>query len=369
MKKVGFIVNPIAGMGGKVGLKGTDGVYEKALELGAKPEAPNRAKIALSQLSELENEIEIYTFYGDMGEKECRDLGFNPYVLGEKKYALTTSEDTINAAKLLKEKNVDLILFAGGDGTARDIYTALGEDAVVIGIPSGVKIHSAVYATTPKKAGEMALAYIKNEKGKIKEVEVIDIDEESFRSDIVKTRLYGYLKIPHDKKYMQNRKAGSVLNEESTKRAIGRSVIDSMEADCYYIIGSGSTTRPIMRELGYNGTLLGIDLLYNKKLVKEDLREEEILDYIRGSKAKVVVTPTGGQGYIFGRGNQQLSPKVIKTVGKENIIVISALSKIISLNGESLLVDTGDLELDKELSGYVKVIIGYSERIMYKIGD
>lgn len=368
MKKLGFLVNPIAGMGGKVGLKGTDGVYEKALELGAKPEAPNRAKIAIKELIGFKDELEVYTFPGEMGEDECREIGITPHVLGGFIGNVTSSRDTIDAAKAFSQIKVDLILFAGGDGTARDIYNALGEEAIVIGIPSGVKIHSPVYATSPKKAGEMALKYLKNGNGKIKEVEVIDIDEESFRLDIVRTRLYGYLKIPHDKKFMQNRKSGSILNEESIKRSIAHDIIESMEEDVYYVIGSGSTTRPIMRELGYEGTLLGIDLLYNKKLVKEDLSEEEILNYIQGEKTKIVVTPTGGQGYIFGRGNQQLSTKVIRHVGKSNIIIVSTSNKIISLNGEPLLVDTGDVELDEELSGYVKIITGYTDRIMYKIG-
>ncbi|WP_053956658.1 ATP-NAD kinase family protein [Inediibacterium massiliense] len=366
MKKLGFIVNPIAGMGGRVGIKGTDGVIEKARALGALPQAPYRSILALEVLEELKDEIEIITCFGDMGENESKKLGFQTKVILSTKND-TNREDTIYAAqKMIKEK-VDLLMFAGGDGTARDIYEAVGDCLTVIGIPAGVKIHSAVYASSPQKAGDLALLYLKESVPKVLEVEVMDIDEDAFRKGEVKTKLYGYLKIPFEKRFLQGKKSGSMMDDQTSQEAIAYNIVDHMEENVYYIIGPGSTTRPIMKLLDLPYTLLGVDIIYNKQIVGKDLTEKEILKIIKGRKAKMIITPIGGQGYLFGRGNQQLSPLVIEKVGKENIIVIATNGKLRTLQHRPFLVDTGDINLDKRLKGYIKVTIGYKEQVVYKI--
>lgn len=367
MKKLGLIVNPIAGMGGRVGLKGTDGVIDKALSLGALPEAPSRTIKALKPLLDLKDKIEILTCSGKMGEDEAKELGFKTKIIFDSQGRDTTSNDTIEAAKRLLNENINLLLFAGGDGTARDIYKATGEKITVVGIPAGVKIHSGVYASNPYKAGELALLYLNEKVPKVQEVEVMDIDEEAFRNGKVNTKLYGYLKIPFDKRFLQGKKAGSILSEQSSQKTIALDVIDNMKKDVLYIIGPGSTTRPIMTTLDLPYTLLGVDLMLNKKIVKLDATEKDLLQYLNNKPCKLIITPIGGQGYLFGRGNQQLSPKVIKQIGKENIIVISTMQKIQSLKNKSFLVDTGDDEIDKMLSGYIRVTTGYKEEIMYKI--
>ena len=196
MKKLGLIVNPIAGMGGSVGLKGTDGVLEKALELGAVPRAPIRARKALEELLQIKDDIEILTCSGSMGEDEISGLGFRVRIVHKQKGSKTYNSDTLAAAKAMLKEEVDLILFAGGDGTARDIYRAVEEKAVVVGIPAGVKIHSPVYAQNPSKAGELAKLYLTGKMTKIEEVEVLDIDEDAYRAGNVSVSLYGYLKIP-----------------------------------------------------------------------------------------------------------------------------------------------------------------------------
>lgn len=366
--KLGFIVNPIAGMGGKVGLKGTDGaeVLEKARELGAYPEAPEKAKKALEVLIPLKGDMQVFTCSGNMGEEETIQAGFEPIILGEKK-SITGPDDTERAAKMMLDKGIDILLFAGGDGTARNIYNAIGDKVPVIGIPAGVKIHSGVYANHPRAAGEVVLKYLQGEDMQIKEMEVMDIDEEEFRKGQVMARLFGYMKVPFEPKLVQNQKSGGIEGEEAALDGISDKIIEQMEPDIMYIIGSGTSTRPIMEKLGLPNTLLGIDIVKNKELVASDVNEKEILDYIEGKKAKIIVTVIGGQGYIFGRGNQQLSAAVIKKVGKENIRIIATKRKLMSLEGRPLLVDTGDDEVNSIFNGYMMVRTSYSEEVVHMV--
>jgi predicted polyphosphate/ATP-dependent NAD kinase len=366
--KLGFIVNPIAGMGGKVGLKGTDGeeVLEKARELGAHPEAPIKAKKALEVLLPLKEKIEIFTCPGSMGEEIAEQLGFKSIVLGEQKDS-TGPKDTEKAAGMMLDEGIDILLFAGGDGTARNIYNAIGGKAPVIGIPAGVKIHSGVYANHPKAAGEVALKYLMDDYMEIKEVEVMDIDEEAFRKGQVTAKLYGYMKVPFEPQLVQNQKSGGIEGEEAALDGISDKIIEQMEKNTMYIVGSGTSTRPIMEKLGLPNTLLGIDLVKDKQLIASDVNEKEILEHIEGEKAKIIVTVIGGQGYIFGRGNQQLSADVIKKVGKENIIIIATKRKLMSLGGRPLLVDTGNDEVNSMFNGYMRVRTSYYEEVVHMV--
>ncbi len=367
-KKLGLIVNPIAGMGGRVGLKGTDGeeTLKKALMLGAKKEAPDKAKKALKYIRENIDEIEILTYPSDMGQNECIELGLNHKVIGEIHYEMTTYKDTEEAAKRMMENDVDLILFAGGDGTARNICSIIGDKIPVIGIPAGVKIHSAVFATNPLNAGRIVEEFFKNPNMELRESEVMDIDEDEFRKGRVAAKLYGYMKVPYQRAYVQSLKSGGIYSDEISLEGIADYVIENMEKDCFYLIGAGTTTRKILERLKLPYTLLGIDIVKDKKLVLNDANEKDILRIVDSNKFKIIVSPIGGQGYIFGRGNQQLSPAVIKACGKDNVIVISTPGKIASLKSKPLLVDTGDDEADEMLKGYYRVIVGYDEIYVYK---
>lgn len=368
MKKLGLIINPIAGMGGTVGLKGTDNMVEEAIKRGAVPKCRERVEKALEELLDIKALFHIYTYGGEMGGDLVKEMGFT-YKLLKKENSNVSREDTISLAKQLIDEKVDMILFAGGDGTARDIYESVGTDMVSLGIPAGVKIHSPVYAKNPRKTGELTKLYLQEKVKKVKEVEVLDIDEERYRRNIVNTKLYGYLTIPFEKDYVQNRKTGTPLSELAVQESIAHEIIENMEEDTYYLIGAGTTTRGIMQMLNLDNTLIGIDLIYNKTLIKNDLSESEILKYIEGKKTKLIITITGGQGYLLGRGNQQLTPQIIKIIGKENIIIVCTKNKLASLKGEPLLVDTSDSELDNHLSGYYKVITSYGEGYVCKVSS
>ncbi|MEA1904920.1 MAG: NAD(+)/NADH kinase, partial [Candidatus Hadarchaeota archaeon] len=199
MAKLGLIVNPIAGMGGRVGLKGTDGleVLAKAKELGARPVAPVRAVEALRALRDTVTELELFTYPAEMGEDEAREAGFSPQVIGEIKSGETTAEDTKCAAKGLLAQDVDLILFASGDGTARDILDAIGTEVPILGIPTGVKMFSAVFSNTPGDAGKLAARFL-GEELPVQEAEVMDVDESAFRRDRLESELKGYAKVPYE---------------------------------------------------------------------------------------------------------------------------------------------------------------------------
>ncbi|QAT61009.1 MULTISPECIES: ATP-NAD kinase family protein [Tissierellales] len=368
MKTIGLIINPISGMGGKVGLKGTDGAItlNKAVKLGAVREAPCKALKALEKLIPLKDDLLILTSSNDMGEIQCKSLGFN-YKIVYKTGNFTNYRDTINAARIFEKLGVELILFAGGDGTARDIYKAVEIRIPALGIPTGVKIHSPVYANTPELAGDLALMYLKNGNLCLKDEEVIDIDEKEFRNNRVVTRLFGYLKVPYKKRLLQNKKSPTPLGDEESQKAIALDIIDNMLEGVYYVIGPGTTTRAIMEELNLPNSLLGVDIIRDRKIVKLDCNESDILDIDLERVCKLVIAPTGGQGYLLGRGNQQISSRVISRIKKENIIIISSNSKIIELRGNPLFVYTGDPAVDKYLEGYYRIKVGYGNDLIYKV--
>lgn len=369
MKKLGLIVNPIAGMGGKVGLKGTDGpeILEKALQLGARPVSLQRTGEALKALVALKDSIKLFTCPRKMGEDAAIDCGFVPKIINGVSLSSTTAEDTQKAALAMQKLGMDILLFAGGDGTARDVFEAVGNSTVVLGIPTGVKVHSAVFARNPRAAGDLCALYLQGKAKKVTEAEVMDINEEDFRRGILSARLYGYLKIPFRSRYVQRLKSGSSPDDRYAQEAIAANVIENMSDLFHYILGPGTTTRAIMEKLGLEYSLLGIDIVFKKRLVGKDLNEEEILSLIRGKQNKIVLTPIGGQGYLLGRGNQQISPAVISHVGKDNIIIVATPNKIHSLAGRPLLVDSGDGQTDRILSGYFRVLTGYRDSIIYRV--
>ncbi|MBN2013779.1 MAG: ATP-NAD kinase family protein [Candidatus Altiarchaeota archaeon] len=355
MKTIGFIVNPVAGMGGSVGLKGTDGLVEEALRRGAKPMAQERAKNALEGLAGYG--VKFLACSGVMGGDILREVGVAPeivYSLGEE----TTAEDTREACRIFLKEKTDLILFCGGDGTARDVYSIVKDKIPILGVPSGVKMHSAVFSINPRTAAEVITGFLNGEL-QLKDAEVMDVDEEAYRDDRIDVKLFGYAKVPYKPELVQGRKF--IFNEESdeqSKENIARFALEFMRDDPLYIIGAGSTTKKILDLMGLEGTLLGVDLVKDGRLIARDVNEKQILSFLgKREKAKIIVGVIGAQGFIFGRGSQQISPKVIKKVGIENIIIVATPHKL--ANTPHLLVDTGDGDIDKKMSGFRQVVCGY----------
>jgi len=367
MKTLGFIVNPIAGMGGTVGLKGTDGrdILNKAVTLGAKPTSPARAERFLLELKPFNTRINLLVGAGNMGEYEAQKAGSSFTVVGEEKEK-TTAEDTKQITRSMIAKKADLIAFCGGDGTARDILDVVDTRMPVLGIPAGVKMHSAVFTVSPESAARIAVSFLL-ENLPLREAEVMDVDEEAFRNGRLSAKLYGYMLVPYKPDLIQSTKMASPSTDDEMRNqaALAIYLIEEMKTNVIYIIGPGTTTRTIADLLDEQKTLLGVDLFCNKRIIAKDVNEREILERIRGKEAKIIVTPIGGQGFIFGRGNQQISPAVIKQVGIENIIVIATKHKLNRL--KHLRVDTGDPVLDKQLQGYIRVITDYREERMIHV--
>jgi predicted polyphosphate/ATP-dependent NAD kinase len=371
--KLGLVINPIAGIGGSVALKGSDGVgiAQQAIALGATAKSNARTALALEILLPYQENIIIYTASGDMGEHAAKALGFNTQVVYRLENRLTTELDTEQAVSALITKDIDLLLFAGGDGTARNVCHIVEDKFPVLGIPAGCKIHSGVYAITPKAAGRVVELMITNQLVSLTDADVMDIDESLFRQGIVKAKRFGEMQVPSELRYIQAVKSGGVESDELVLQDIAADVIAKMD-DELFIIGSGSTTAFVMEELALENTLLGVDAISEQALIASDLTEPELWQLIQPyaqGKVKLLMTLIGGQGHIFGRGNQQLSPRVIRTIGKENIIIIATKAKLNALQARPLIADTGDSELDMVLSGYLAVTTGYNDQVLYPVAS
>lgn len=379
--KLGLIINPIAGIGGSVALKGSDGQSAKALSLGAIPLANTRTKLALDVLTSYIDNIELYTASGAMGADCIASLGFSfqcIYQTNTIDITATSAQDTENTVNALIEANVDVILFAGGDGTARDICQIIlqTESKIpVLGIPAGCKIHSGVYAITPRAAGRVIELMITNQLVSLMSADVMDIDEALFREGAVKAKRYGEMTIPGELRYIQAVKSGGKELDELVLQDIAADIIDKMD-DELFIIGSGSTTQFLMEELGLTNTLLGVDLVHHQGVIAHDVTEQDLWQILQETqqatitqKYKLVITLIGGQGHLFGRGNQQLSPRIIRFIGKENIYIIATKSKLLALEDKPLIVDTGDNLLDQSFAGFMPVITGYNDQVLYPVAS
>ena len=348
-------------MGGAVGLKGTDGVLAEALERGAQPVAQDRAKKALDGFSEME--LEIITCSGVMGENILQDLSLSHKVV----YSYngdSSADDTVEAIKMFLEENVNLILFCGGDGTARDVIGVADKKVPILGIPSGVKMHSAVFAINPSHIFTLVKGYA-FEDYPTQDVEIMDIDEEAYRDGRLEVKLFGYAEAPYQEMMVQSSKQVYRLpGEPEAKEAIAKYVLELMEDDVVYIMGAGSTVKAVGDALGIDKTLLGVDIVKDRKIIFKDAAEKDILANL-GEKNKIIVSLIGSQGFVFGRGTQQMSSQVIKKVGKNNIMIVATPYKLI--HSRELRVDTNDDELDQELEGYYKVISGYHEMTVRKV--
>jgi predicted polyphosphate/ATP-dependent NAD kinase len=372
MGRLGLIVNPIAGMGGRVGLKGTDGVeaLERAKALGAVPVAADRAERTLARLEPRCDGLSLVAAPGAMGADLAAAHSFDTEVLppGRHSGRATTADDTRAAAAELVRRRVDLILFAGGDGTARDINDVVGERLPILGVPTGVKMHSGVFATTPESAGDVVTSFMAaSPRGPVREAEVVDIDEDAVRTDTISTRIYGAACVPDDRLRVQAAKQSVVPSDEVGLEAVCAAVADEMDPRRVYVLGPGTTMRRVMRHLELAKTLLGVDAVRAGHLLGADLSERELLELTANEPATLLIGVVGGQGALLGRGNQQLSPAVLRRIGTENIEVIAGLRKLLALDPPLLHVDTGDPVLDRVLCGYRRVHVAPRRTLVYRV--
>ena len=372
---IGLLVNPVAGLGGSLAMKGSDGsvVRERVATMTdeERARAQHRAGRALAPLQAVADHLHVLTVPGAMGEDAAREAGLDFSLLSDATNhdGLTSAEDTRLAAKALIEQGADLLVFAGGDGTARDVYDAVGDRFPVLGIPAGVKMHSGVFAVSPEAAGELLVMLARGGLVGMQAREVRDIDEEAFRGGVVRARFYGEMRVPGEGRYLQQTKVGGRESHELVAAEIAAWLAETMLPQTTYLIGPGSTTAAVMESLGLPNTLLGVDIVRDHQLIASDVDEAGILTALADAPADahIVVTAIGGQGHVFGRGNQQFSPDVIRRVGVDNITIVAAKSKITGLEGRPLLVDTNDPELDRMLAGLREVLTGYDDHILYRV--
>ncbi|AEH24212.1 ATP-NAD kinase family protein [Pyrococcus yayanosii] len=374
--RVGLIINPIAGMGGRVALKGTDGVVEEAIKRGAKPIAGDIVRLFLSELSHYDEakDVEFITGPGPLGEDVLKEFPFRYEVIKHREISYrdvrgvripdTTAEDTKELARRMLGK-VRLIVFAGGDGTARDVFEVIGRAVPMLGIPTGVKMFSGIFALSPEDAARLLVAFLKGE-APLELRPIIDLDEEAYRRDEVRTREFGRALTPVIESLIQGSKEPTPVDEAEEVEALADSVAEEiLEEDGIYFLGAGSTIKRIKDKLGIDGTLLGVDVVEveggNARLLVKDATERDLLRFLP-TRPKIVVTVIGGLSFLFGRGNQQFSPAVLREIPKENIIVVASESKI--RNG-IVRAYTGDPEVDGKLKGYIRVRVSpWKERVV-----
>jgi predicted polyphosphate/ATP-dependent NAD kinase len=355
-------------MGGKVGLKGTDNVVKEAIDKGAKPVAPARAEEFLAEFRRRlgEKEIELLVCPGKMGANEAKKVGMSTEVLPMRLDKNTSGQDTKHAVRLLSEAKAELIIFVGGDGTARDILDAIKEDCEipVLGVPAGVKMYSGIFAINPTLAAEAAVSFAEG-RAEVSDFEVMDANEEAIRDDVFDVKLYGCLKGLSLPALIQGGKELSpeTVNEQQSQIDIANYVVEELPKNATLILGPGTTVERIAEKLNVKKTLLGVDLYRDGKATL-DMNEKTLLQNIKDwSTTWIILSPIGHQGILLGRGNQQISPKVIKRVGKKHILAVATLNKLVGIEGKTLRVDTGDAETDSLLKGQILVVTGYKQGV------
>ena len=376
---VGLVINPIAGMGGSVGLKGTDGekVLQEAIARGATPVAAGRAARALRVLRPVSvgaGSIRFMAGPGDMGKDLLGALGYCNPAPGDRRKATGSGQDTIAAAEEMERQGARLILFAGGDGTARDILAAIGDRVPVAGIPCGVKMYSGVFARSPEAAGHLVREFVERVgtgSGPANRhtvfVEVMDIDEDAYRSGRLAAKLHGYARCPRIANRLQGPKTRSSPGHEAAIRAAAADIADEMKPGRAYVVGPGRSAKAVLDALGLQGTLLGTDVVQDRSLVGRDLGSDEIEGLAGSGPVGVILGVIGGQGHVLGRGNQQIRPALIRRAGRDGLVIISSEDKLARLAAGELYVDSGDPDLDRELEGFVRVRTGAGRRMMMRL--
>jgi len=371
MVRIGILANPDAGLGGRLGLKGSDGQAELARSKGAEDRSGPRLASMLGHFSRIHrtesSQIEWITSTGRMGTEWIPvELEIGTISEVHQSPGKTSASDTQDAVARLLENGIDLLVYSGGDGTTRDIVSSLSESKTpelpVIGVPSGVKMHSGCFASSPKAAAEVLSAWIQGDL-LVSSTEVLDLDEELYRKGKWVVRLYAEAFSPNSPRWMQGSKE-LIQTESEEEIIIGLSnhIEESIVDEGHLVIwGSGGTLREIGGNIGFELTTLGIDATIGSEKVGTDLAESGIIEILDSHDGPVtlLLSPMGGQGFLIGRGNLQLSPSVLSSIGVDNIMGVVTPAKLLTVR--ALRIETGDDSLDQEFASkrYMKVLQGY----------
>jgi len=314
-------------------------------------------------------EPEVLAAPGEMGHDVAQACGLATVATGRRPVDRdTTAADTKRAARTMLEEKVELLMVAGGDGTLRDVFDEIGTSIPLIGIPAGVKMHSGVFAATPEAAGETASAFLAGDRRRLREAEIADIDEGALRAGRVVAHLHGWALVPHSPHRTLRAKAASPSRLENDLDAACAVMAAEMTPGRLYLVGPGTTTERVLTHLGLEGTVLGVDAILDGQMIGRDLDEAEILSLLdRHADVQIIAGVVGGQGSLFGRGNQQLGAEALRRVGRQRISIVAGAEKLAALHPEGLRVDTGDPEVDRMLCGHSPVIVAPSRTIVMKI--
>ena len=404
-RRLGFLINPVAGLGGRVGLKGSDDVVDQALALGARPQSTQRALETLSTLREALRSARSaaphwLTCAGSMGADCLQRAGFADFEIchppasaqpptqsaGARVLGSSSAADTAAATAAFLQRGAELVLFCGGDGTARDVHLVAGETPI-LGIPAGVKMYSGVFALSPRAAAGVALAFLRGQ-ASIEDADILDLDEARYREGEWSVRLFAVARTPRAHSLIQASK--QVIDEPPdsvSKSEIARHVVEHLEREVrggasgeklLVVLGPGNTVAAVSSALGIDATLLGVDAVVlsgdeggvQLEQVQTDVAERQLLDLLgRHSHRHIVLSPMGAAGFVLGRGNQQISPRVMVAIGRSQLIIVATPSKLRVT--PRLYFDTSDPELDRELygSGYLPVITGYHRRRLVAVAN
>lgn len=371
MERVGLLINPVAGVGGPLGLKGSDGpeIQAEAARRGAPRRAGERAVRAIVALRRRCPDARLVVAPGAMGADAARAAGCVPDVVGadHDPGPETTADDTRRHAAALRDAGVALLLVVGGDGTLRAVHDAVGETLPVLGVPAGVKMHSGAFAARPETAGDVAAAFLTGDRTLVR-ADVADLDEQAVREDRVSARLYGTVQVPRAPGRVLAAKGGSSATSPAMLAGAAQRLLDERRPGQLLLVGPGTTANLVLDRLGLTGTLLGVDALVGDALIGRDLDADGMLALLdRHADALLVLGVVGGQGTLLGRGNQQLSPAVLRRIGRDGLRVLATKQKLAALMPAALRVDTGDPALDDELRGHVRVRVSSRETVMLPV--
>ncbi len=367
MLKVGVVINPVAGIGGAVGLKGSDGadIQAEARRRGGRPRGADRLQSLFAAAPELARRIRWFAGGGSMGAEVLAGIGVQAETMHEPA-SVTSPADTQAVARCMRDHGVDLILFFGGDGTARDILDAVQDSVPVLGVPSGVKMHSGVFATSPRAAAEVLQRLVEGGLVAVRLADVRDVDEAALRDGRTGSRFYGELRVPELAGFVQHTKISGREDEALAVEEVVQGALAEFEGcEVPLVCGPGGTLRAIKQALGCSGTLLGFDVRLADGTWQQDVTGQ-MLEAL--PQARLLLGFGGGQGILIGRGNQQLTPAFLNSLAPaRDVRIIATRGKIASLEGRPLLLDTGDAALDAAWAGLWEVLVGYDDRLFYQV--